>query len=122
MTGLDLIGVKARTALALGIPNLGRAFCYKIGVKLGINSVRRLKAAVPTGPFFGPAAERAVVEPSEAWRNQMRYFGWFPVALPGGHCPDWHTNPFSAERANASLPWWRIPDFDPQAGELGRHR
>lgn len=118
MTGLDLIGVKARTALALGIPNLGRAFCYKIGVKLGINSVRRLKAAVPTGPFFGPAAERAVVEPSEAWRNQMRYFGWFPVALPGGHCPDWHTNPFSAERANASLPWWRIPDFDPQAGDI----
>jgi len=43
---------KAGTALALGLPNIARAAGYRAGVKLGLNPVRRLKAAVPQGPFF----------------------------------------------------------------------
>jgi hypothetical protein len=35
--------IKARTALALGVPNLVRALTYRLGVKTGLNPVRRLK-------------------------------------------------------------------------------
>lgn len=43
---------KASTALSLGLPNLGRAIGYKLGVRAGINPVRRLSAVVSAGPFF----------------------------------------------------------------------
>ena len=45
---------KIRTALALGLPNLGRVLWYRAGVKLGLNPVRRLRARIPEGPFFTP--------------------------------------------------------------------
>ena len=43
---------KARTMLALGIPNLARVLGYRLGVKLGINPVRRIQANLTTGEFF----------------------------------------------------------------------
>src|SRR5690606_31645940 len=33
--------------------------------------------------------------------------------------PDWHTNPVTGARvADPSIPWWRIPDFDPSIGDI----
>ena len=42
--------------MALGLPNLGRVLVYRLGVKLGLNPVRRLRARIPEGPFFTPQA------------------------------------------------------------------
>lgn len=118
MKGWSQIGVKARTALALGLPRVARAFRHRLGVKLGTNPVRRLKADVPKGPFFGPSAEKAIATPSSAWRDEARYFGWFSVKLPQGRCPDWHLNPFTGGRADSTKPWWQIPDFDSEVGDI----
>lgn len=53
MSGL---ATKARTALALGLPNLWRVLVYRLGVKLGVNPVRRLQARIPAGAFFSANA------------------------------------------------------------------
>jgi hypothetical protein len=55
---------------------------------------------------------------SSAWQDEARYFGWFQVPLSGSP-PDWHRNPFDGRRAeHADAEWWKIPDFDPQIGDV----
>lgn len=114
----DLI-LKARTALALGLPNLARVIAYRAALRLGVHPVQQLDAAVPQGPFFrrpetaeydGPAPDR--------WRNDAWYFGWRRVPL-NGNPPDWRLDPFTGARAPGfDQPWWRIPDFSPDVGDV----
>ena len=54
--------VLARTAFALGLPSLARALRYRIGVKLGLNPVRRLRAEIPAGAFFSESRIKAAPE------------------------------------------------------------
>jgi len=44
--------LKIRTAFRLGLPNITRVALYKLGLKFGLNPVRRLAAARPIGPFL----------------------------------------------------------------------
>lgn len=112
-------GLLARTACALGLGNLCRVFAYRVGVRIGINPVRRLSAAAPNPPFFAPVAVQAgLPAPSREWWDRLCYFGWheLPVsAMP----PDWHVNPLTGRRvAEPSRPWWQIPDFDVCVGDI----
>lgn len=93
--------------LALGIPNLARVLGYRLGVKLGINPVRRIQATLPTGKdFFAPFS------PCE---GRVGDGGEFPQH----HAPpNWHQNPFNGVTATTNLPWWQIPDFDPKLGDI----
>lgn len=95
-----------RTALALGLPNLGRVLWYRAGVKLGINPVRRLQARIPDGPFFTPPplagggwGEGAALPAGIAFPTR-------DVPLPGAQTPD----------ASQELPaplrrWWQRQDY-----------
>jgi hypothetical protein len=117
MTGL---ATKARTALALGLPNIARAGGYRLGVKLGLNPVRRLRAASPRGPFFSATGQDPVITaPAVAgWQRSALLFSHSPFAL-SDQPPDWLGNPFSGQRMTAAQrPWWQIPDFDPAVGDI----
>jgi hypothetical protein len=117
MTGLTS---RARTALAIGLPNIARAAGYRMGVKLGLNPVRRLQGATPEGPFFRPfPGKSAVGAPSvSAWGASGSLFSRWPLALEAGP-PDWLANPLTKQRVAApERGWWAIPDFDPAVGDI----
>jgi hypothetical protein len=110
---------KASTAVALGLPNIARAASYRLGVKLGLNPVRRLQAAVPQGPFFErPALPPIPAPPVSGWRISAQLFSHWPFTLTA-EPPDWLANPFTGQRVAApERGWWQIPDFDPAVGDI----
>jgi hypothetical protein len=111
---------KVRTALALGLPNLGRVLAYRLGIRLGINPVRRFQAVIPVGDFFGLVTDDSVATPapaSQCWWHRHDYFGWFRGDDPSIPC--WHLNPFTgAAVPQPRRPWWEIPDFDARVGDI----
>jgi hypothetical protein len=111
---------KGRTAWVLGLPNIARAAGYRLGVKLGLNPVRRLQGATPVGPFFRPYhGKPAVKAPSVlAWSTTGYLFSRWPLALGDG-TPDWLANSLTGQRVAApERGWWEIPDFDPAVGDI----
>jgi hypothetical protein len=117
MTGLF---TKARTAWALGGVNIARAVGYNLGVKLGLNPVRRLKAATPRGTFFTmPWVTGTVAIPGvTGWQSEALLFSHWPFTLSDTP-PDWLANPFNGQRvAEPERDWWQIPDFDPAVGDI----
>ena len=109
---------KARTVLKLGLLNLVRVVSYRIGVRSGMHPVRRIRAPVPTGPFFQggmPGGSSAPIPP-----EGVLLFSRWPVA-GAGDPPDWLADPLTGKRLNrAEEPWWLIPDFDPAVGDIKR--
>ena len=110
---------KASTAVELGLPNIARVASYRLGVKLGLNPVRRLQAAVPQGPFFErPALPPIPASPVSGWQISAQLFSHWPFTLTA-QPPDWLTNPFTGQRVAApERGWWKIPDFDPAVGDI----
>ncbi len=110
---------RVRTALALGLPNIARAASYRVGVKLGLNPVRRLKAAVPKGPFFQAMKLGAVPGPTvSGWQTSARLFSRWSFTVTAAP-PDWLANPLTGQRVAApERNWWQIPDFDPAVGDI----
>ncbi|UVN45736.1 heparinase II/III family protein [Pseudomonas mosselii] len=116
---MSLFFVKARTALALGPGNLCRALGYRLGVKTGLNPVRRLTAEVPSGPFFvNPSRQVEDLPVNGQWVGEVLYYGLWPVAQSEAP-PDWHLNPLTGVRVpSPEREWWRIADFDPVVGDI----
>lgn len=117
MAGLQ---IKARTALELGVPSLARAFWYRIGVRAGLNPVRRLQAEVPGGPFFtaaiGEVSAQAVAR--DGWFLYAEAFGQRLHDLDGAP-PNWLAGCFTSQSVQgAQRPWWQIADFDPAVGDI----
>ncbi|WGZ96014.1 MAG: heparinase II/III-family protein [Candidatus Thiothrix putei] len=107
---------KARTILALGIPNLSRVLGYRLSVKLGINPVRRIRAQLPIDDtFFTPFTPRGG-RVGDGGEYPLTYFGWHTTQHRAP--PNWHQNSFNSVTAQANLPWWQIPDFDPKLGDI----
>lgn len=116
MTG---IVSKARTALALGLPNIARAAGYRVSVRLGLNPVRRLQGQSPTGRFFSHSLLAALTLPVVTdWNTTAHLFSRWPLTL-GDSPPDWLANPLTGQQMPApERPWWQIPDFDPAVGDI----
>lgn len=111
---------KVRTALRLGLPNIARAAGYRLGVRLGVNPVRRLRAAVPQGPFFAAGVQQPVVAVPAVfgWQDSGTLFSRWPMPLTR-QPPDWLANPLTGRRVAApERGWWQIPDFDPAVGDI----
>jgi hypothetical protein len=110
---------KAKTALALGLPNIARAVSYRLGVKLGLNPVRRLKAVVPQGPFFNQVTLEPLPVPAvSGWQMSGLLFSHWSIKI-SVKPPDWLQNPFSGQPvASPDRGWWEIPDFDPKVGDI----
>ncbi|WP_285259523.1 heparinase II/III family protein [Halopseudomonas bauzanensis] len=112
--------IKAGTALHLGTPNLARVALYKLGLRSGLNPVRRLSAEVPSGPFFSLpmrlADKRA--EPRSGWFRQSEAFGQSLKGLDHAP-PSWIAGCVSGKPVQgAERHWWQIPDFDPAVGDI----
>ena len=110
----------ARTALALGLPNIARFAGYRLGMRLGFNPVRRLRAVPPTGPFFKSSKVKAAVDAPtvSGWGSSGRLFSHWPLPL-ADEPPDWLVNPFNMQRVKSpERVWWQIPDFDPEVGDI----
>lgn len=110
---------KIRTALSLGIINILRVFVYRIGVKTGINPVRRLVADSPNGVFFkpytGPIYNLSAVK---TWQEEFQVFSYWNCPIQS-QPPHWHTNPLTGQTVlNANKSWWEIPDFDSAVGDI----
>jgi hypothetical protein len=116
---VQLISVRLRTLFSLGLHNVWKVISYRIGVYyLGINPVCRLQVRLPDGPFFKKPTITSVGTPSSAWKEKACCFGYILKELHDGP-PDWLANPFTGIRiTNAHLPWWQIPDFDSQLGDI----
>ncbi len=112
------LAIRLRTYAALGPANLVRVGAYKLALRHKIHPVQRLREESFLGPFFG--ARSSALPRAAMARNGWREEGvWFGI-----HCfdarsvPDWHANPFTGCRADASLPWFAIADFDPCIGDI----
>jgi hypothetical protein len=116
---MSMLVVKARTALALGVSNLVRFLGYRVGVRIGTNPIRSIRASIPPGEFFSSVlslnvAKRTV---SPAWVDNHSYFGWHQVISTS--VPNWYENPFVGKAVNQPMrPWWLIPDFDATIGDI----
>ena len=116
---MSALTVKARTALALGVPNLWRAARYRVGLKLGVHSVLRIQASIPEGSFFSDALpiKASQLTASRQWSKNHCYFGWYRVS--DNSVPNWHENPFARGAVKQpARPWWLIPDFDETLGDI----
>ena len=106
---------KIRALAALGVLNLLRVFWFRLGVRFGLNSVKRIRAEVPEGRFWRLSALPKIT------KSPFRYFptgfGYIPVDV--GDPPDWHTNLLTGERFKyPEKPWYEIPDFGEGAGDI----
>ena len=112
--------IKASTALRLGALSVGRVGLYRVGLKIGLNPVKRLKADTPAAPFYlaacGPIVSQ--VEARTGWFDHAEAFGrtlhrfdrspplWVAGCLSG------------ASVEGCDRDWWQIPDFDPAVGDI----
>jgi hypothetical protein len=119
MTFDSLVWQKAQVALSLGPMNLLRIIQHRLGIRLGLNPVLRLKADVPHGLFFkmseqAPSRAQAV----ETWEKVGYCFGQIRIPV-STEPPDWLSNPLTGKHFDhADRPWWQIPDFDPAVGDI----
>jgi hypothetical protein len=115
-----MLMIKARAALQLGLTSLYRVLSYRLGVKLGINPVRRISAVIHTSQsfFMAPVALSTAFSPANSnWLDGQCYFGWHK--LKSNSAPPWHSNCFTGTQvANANKSWWLLPDFDNQLGDI----
>lgn len=110
--------MKAKAALDLGAVNLWRVFTYRLGIKLGINPVKRLTAIIGDDDFFIPiaASARKLLPANDSWNSQHCFFGWY--IKQAEDTPNWQQNCFTGKTITADQPWWHIPDFAADIGDI----
>jgi hypothetical protein len=110
---------KVRTILALGLVNLYRVVVYRVGVKSGLNPVRRLRAEAPQGIFFYEVSGTPIeAEPVTWWETEASLFGHMPFRVSEQPL-DWLANPVTGKRGEGvERVWWQIPDFDAAVGDV----
>ena len=116
---MSLLVIKSQTAISLGVANLCRAIRYRLSIKLGFNSVLRLKASTPQGDFFiADTWSSANLSAPSHWQKSGKVFSHHPFSVSDSP-PDWHSNPLTGVRiVEPERDWWLIPDFDPAVGDI----
>ncbi|MFS1984182.1 heparinase II/III-family protein [Vibrio breoganii] len=107
--------LKAQTALDLGLLNLARVAGYQLGVRSGLNPVKRLSQAPISGLLFRATTRSLKLERSAQYK--LLPFGWLPdlsvdelkweKSVLTEHC-------FS----EMSKPWFALSDFDSNVGDI----
>jgi hypothetical protein len=117
MTG-DQIRLKLRTAVKLGLPNVGRLLWYKFQLKSGIGPAALAPRAAAGGDVFrAPAPDSPHPEPPSAL--PLRYFGWLESSASADRAPDWFLNPDNGLHfSRVDAPWHKLPDFDAAFGDI----
>lgn len=111
--------LKVRTFLALGLANIVRTLNYRLSINLRLNSLCRMRAVMPQGPFFLASELPNIPAPAlSRWRTTAQLFSYWPITVTSVP-PDWLANPFTGKRiVGFERPWWLIPDFDPAVGDI----
>ena len=110
---------KVKTIYALGFNSLRRVLLYRLGVKFGFNSVKKLKADINCGDFFKAPENIASIDltVNNSWENRHFYFGWKENKTK--NIPNWHENILTGMLVNQpELNWWEISDFDSSLGDI----
>ncbi|WP_417446724.1 heparinase II/III domain-containing protein [Kangiella sp.] len=108
--------VKVKTALALGVPNLARVFAYQLGIKTGLNPIKKLHAELEAGLFFDSSfSALSGLKPNNQWLQHHYYFG---KAASESGLPNWHQSCLSKKSTPQNLPWYEIADFDTNIGDI----
>ena len=91
---------------------------YRAQLRLGIHAVQRVRRELGGELFFCSTQSTLNLTPPNHWQKTTRYFGHhhFPII---DHPPDWHLNPFTAERVSGiAKSWWQVSDFESGAGDI----
>jgi len=111
---------KIKTLHALGLNSLLRVLTYRLGVKLGFNSVKKLQAEIQLGDFFVLPKESFNIDlkANKQWQDvQQCYLGWLIKNIDD--IPNWYKSVFTgAVVEKPSINWWEIPDFDTSLGDI----
>lgn len=110
----------ARTVYRLGLLNVLRVVWFRLGIKLGLNPVNRLSYRAIFGPFFSKAKVKAGTlsdADSVSTAAPLKAFGW--IEIDPDTVPDWQLNVLNGIRCrHAHLPWYEIPDFISELGDI----
>ncbi len=110
---------RLKTAHALGVTNLVRVLSYRLRLRAGVHPVQRIApVALPGGRFFAAALATTTPPAPMAWRDAANYFGWLRPGT-GEAPPEWLRSVTTGRTAaTADAPWWALPDFDSNLGDI----
>lgn len=107
--------LKIVTAFQLGLLNLARVAVYQLGVRSGLNPVKRLSQAQISGLLFRPATCSKQLKCIKQYK--LAPFGWLPQ-LPVKELK-WDNSVLTEHRfSDMSKPWFNLSDFDSNVGDI----
>lgn len=107
--------LKAQTAKDLGVFNLVRVAIYQIGVRSGLNPVKRLSQAPISGLLFRPMASLSHSDCVEQYK--LSPFGWLPKLSTSEL--RWDQSVLTEHRfSEMNKPWFCLTDFDSNVGDI----
>ncbi|ANQ25238.1 heparinase [Vibrio natriegens] len=107
--------LKAQTAKNLGVFNLARVAFYQLGVRSGLNPVKRLNQAPISGLLFRPVSSLSNSESKQTYKFSS--FGWMPKRLVSEL--KWEQSVLTGQNySNMAKPWFCLSDFDSNVGDI----
>lgn len=107
---------KVKTVFALGILNFARVLMYKLGVKTGINPVKRISSKPASGDFFSDQFDiKNSLTVNTQWLEQHSYFG---LRSSKTAIPKWHQSCLTEQFSPSDKPWFKIADFNNELGDI----
>lgn len=109
--------LKAQTAKNLGVLNLARVAVYQLGVRSGLNPVKRLnQASISGGLLFRPLSASVQCKSSQRYQFSPP-FGWKPKRLVSEL--RWAESALTGKcYSNMNKPWFCLSDFDSNVGDI----
>jgi hypothetical protein len=103
----------------LGLRNVLRVALYRVGIRTGLHPARWQRGSIPKGLFFGQSGLPPVPFPAvTTWDGTATLFGRWMISHSDAP-PDWFSDLRTGSRMREPhRPWWEIPDFDPEVGDI----
>lgn len=106
---------KVETAFKLGPSNLARIAKYRLSLKSELNPLLKLSANMPNGAFYGKAKTNYLMID---FPKTVEAFGHLTYVIADNY-PNWSYNPLTKTASeNTKVPWYQIPDFDQDIGDV----
>lgn len=111
--------IQARTYLALGIGNVLAVAAYRLAVRLGLHPAQWLNIKASREPYFAHVSKNEEASDLQAHGYDcLMLFSRWPLTIQH-RPPNWLANPMSGQQlTNSQNPWWKIPDFSPEVGDI----
>lgn len=104
----DRLLAAPRTILNLGLGNVFRKACYRLGIRARLHPVTRLKSRPVATSVFRAEVGARVLACHPGWHADWWAYG-LQIADSGTGVPDWH-GPLGRATGSAVMdPWWALP-------------